>query len=100
MIEGSLYLMMLFHDNATLIMMMMSREEEGLVGPWVAVGGSYPGSLAGWLRLHFPVLMMINDIFGTEFEVMEESSAGLYHDSIDALFHSRDLPIGFNILDF
>ena len=60
-IEGSLYLMMLFHDNVTLIMMMMSREEEGLVGPWVAVGGSYPGSLAGWLRLHFPVLMMIND---------------------------------------
>ena len=43
---------------------------------------------------------LINDIFGTEFEVMEESSAGLYHDSIDALFHSRDLPIGFNILDF
>ena len=60
-IEGSLYLMMLFHDNAKLIMMMMSREEEGLVGPWVAVGGSYPGSLAGWLRLDFPALMMIND---------------------------------------
>ena len=59
MIESSLYLMMLIHDNAkliTMIMMMMSREEEGLVGPWVAVGGSYPGSLAGWLRLDFPVL--------------------------------------------
>ena len=61
LIEGSLYLMMLIHDNSKLIMMMMSREEEGLVGPWVAVGGSYPGSLAGWLRLRFPVLMMFND---------------------------------------
>jgi hypothetical protein len=31
---------------------------------------------------------------------MEKESAGLYHDSVDALFHSRDLPIGFNVFDF
>ena len=31
---------------------------------------------------------------------MTENSAGLFHDSFDALFDSKDLPIGFNVFDF
>ena len=26
------------------------KTTHGLSGPWIAIGGSYPGSLAGWLR--------------------------------------------------
>jgi len=33
------------------------REAEGLVGPWVALGGSYPGSLAAWYRQKYPHLV-------------------------------------------
>ena len=33
------------------------REQEGLVGPWVALGGSYPGSLAAWYRQKYPHLV-------------------------------------------
>ena len=43
---------------------------------------------------------MINDIFGLKFEVVEEGSAGIFHDSVDALFSSKDIPLGFNVLDF
>ena len=42
-------------DLATFIVSM--KEEHGLSGPWVAIGGSYPGSLAGWLRLKYPHLV-------------------------------------------
>ncbi len=31
---------------------------------------------------------------------MKENSAGLFHDSVDALFDSKDLPIEFNVFDF
>ena len=31
---------------------------------------------------------------------MEKESACLFHDSVDALFDSIDLPIGFNVFDF
>ena len=43
---------------------------------------------------------MLNDIFGLGFEVLDKSSAGLFHDSVDALFSSKDIPLGFNVLDF
>ena len=38
------------YENCVWEQGMPLRLEEGLLGPWVAVGGSYPGSLAGWLR--------------------------------------------------
>ena len=34
------------------------------------------------------------------FEVIVEGSAGQYHDSVDAIHHSNDNPIGFNVYDF
>lgn len=43
---------------------------------------------------------MLNDIFAADFEVIEQGSIGLYHDSVDALFTCKDIPIGFNVLDF
>ena len=42
-------------DLATFIATM--RETQGLTGPWIALGGSYPGSLAAWLRLKYPHLV-------------------------------------------
>ena len=32
------------------------RTSHNLTAPWVALGGSYPGSLAAWYRLEFPEL--------------------------------------------
>ena len=43
---------------------------------------------------------LLNKIFQVQFEVMEQDSVGLFHDSVDALFSSDDLPIGFNVFDF
>ena len=43
---------------------------------------------------------MINDIFGLEFEVLQDGAAGLYHDSVDAIFTSTDVNLGFNVFDF
>ena len=42
-------------DLAAFIVSM--KAEHSLTGPWVAIGGSYPGSLAGWLRLKYPHLI-------------------------------------------
>ena len=42
----------------------------------------------------------LNDMIGASFEVIEDGSACLFHDSVDVLFHSKDLPIGFNVFDF
>ena len=43
---------------------------------------------------------MINEIFGLEFEEIQVGSAGLFHDSVDAIFTSNDVKLGFNIFDF
>ena len=32
-------------------------ETHNFTGPWVAFGGSYPGSMAAWVRLKFPHLI-------------------------------------------
>ena len=42
----------------------------------------------------------VNDVFGVQFETMQPDSALLFHDSVDAIFTSDDMPFGFNILDF
>ena len=42
---------------ADLAYFISSMKTTSLPGPWVVVGGSYPGSLAGWLRLKYPHLV-------------------------------------------
>ena len=42
----------------------------------------------------------INSVFGVQFEVLQENSAMLFHDGVDAIFTSDDMPFGFNIMDF
>ena len=47
---------------------------------------------------------LLNHIFNLQFEVihegMYEDSACLFHDSIDAVFHSKDFPSECNLFDF
>lgn len=43
---------------------------------------------------------MLNDMLGAGFEVLEDGSACLFHDSVDALFTSKEMPFGFNVFDF
>jgi len=42
-------------DIATFIVSM--KEQLKLEGPWISIGGSYPGSLSSWLRLKYPHLV-------------------------------------------
>ena len=44
--------------------------------------------------------IMLNDMLGAGFEVLEDGSACLFHDSVDALFTSKEMPFGFNVFDF
>lgn len=34
------------------------------------------------------------------FEVNNNKSIGLYHDAVDIIFESKNIPMGFNVLDF
>ena len=42
---------------------------------------------------------MLNQMLEVQFEVMQEGSIGLFHDSVDAIFTCKEIPIGFNVLD-
>ena len=47
---------------------------------------------------------LLNGVINSNFEVIHDGTkqeqAGLFHDSVDAIFHSEDFPIGFNVYDF
>ena len=42
----------------------------------------------------------LNNVFGLDFEVIQENAIGLFHDSVDCIFNSKSIPIGLNIFDF
>ena len=42
----------------------------------------------------------LNGIFKVGFETIDKAAAGLWHDSVDVLFHSEELPMEFNLFDF
>ena len=42
----------------------------------------------------------LNQMFSLQFELRHPRSCGLWHDSIDVVFHSDELPLGFNVFDF
>ena len=43
------------NDLATFIQSMTKAND--FTGPWIAFGGSYPGSMAAWVREKFPHLI-------------------------------------------
>ena len=55
-------------------------EKHNFTGPWIAFGGSYPGSMAAWVRLKFPHL-----ISGAV------SSSGPLEAKVTSRFQSHDL---------
>ena len=54
----------------------------------VCIGDGYSGKSS-----------FLNDVFGLHFEVVNKDAAGLFHDGIDAVFDSKDIPMGFNVFD-
>lgn len=43
---------------------------------------------------------LLNDMLGVQFEVMSDGMAGIFHDSVDALYTCAENPMGFNVFDF
>ena len=42
----------------------------------------------------------LNEMFSVSFEKRDPRACGLWHDSIDVIFHSEEVPLGFNVFDF
>merc|ERR1719369_1017151 len=75
-----------------------------LTGPWVALGGSYPGSLAGWLRLKYPHLVAgsvasSGPVFAKPdfYEYLEVVNKALKHENYEC---SKALTAAINKLSF
>ena len=43
---------------------------------------------------------LINDMLNVKFEQRNRNSPGMYHDSVDVIFHSKEVPMKFNAFDF
>ena len=43
---------------------------------------------------------LINDMLNVDFEERSHKSPGMFHDSVDLICHSKDLPMKFNAFDF
>ena len=39
-------------------------------------------------------------MLNSNFERVELGSSGMFHDSVDVMFNSKEYPLGFNIFDF
>ena len=42
----------------------------------------------------------LNNMFAVGFEKRDPRACGLWHDSVDVVFSSNDVPLGFNVFDF
>ena len=42
----------------------------------------------------------LNNMFAVNFELRDPNACGLWHDSVDVIFSSDALPLGFNVFDF
>ena len=43
---------------------------------------------------------ILNKMLESNFERVELGSGGMFHDSVDVMFDSKEFPLGFNIFDF
>ena len=43
---------------------------------------------------------ILNEMLNSNFERVELGSSGMFHDSVDVMFNSKEYPLGFNIFDF
>lgn len=42
----------------------------------------------------------LNEMFAVSFEFLDPKACGLWHDSVDVIFDSKEIPLGFNVFDF
>ena len=43
---------------------------------------------------------LLNTLFNVKFETLAKEAPGLFHDSVDIIFASKEFPTGFNVIDF